>query len=147
MNVFEIIALAGLLCGTLDFLMTSTLFKLRGGTYEKLLQFIASGALGPSAFAGGKKTAVAGVFFHFFIAFSAAAVYFAASRRLDFLLAHAFISGILYGAAVHLVMSRVVVPLSAAPKREFSVSAFLTQLFVHMFFVGLPIACVVRHFS
>src|SRR5271163_2631373 len=48
MNVFEIIALAGLLCGTLDFLMTSTLFKLRGGTYENLLQFIASGALGPS---------------------------------------------------------------------------------------------------
>jgi hypothetical protein len=147
MNSLEIIALAGLVCGVLDLSVTSTLFKLRGGAYEKLFQFIASGALGPAAFTGGKKTAAAGIVFHFFIAFSVAAIYYAASRWLGFLLVHPFISGILYGAAVHFVMSLIVVPLSAAPKRDFSVTAFVMQLFVHMFFVGLPIAYLVLHFS
>jgi hypothetical protein len=123
--------------------VTSTLFKLRGGGYEKLFQFIASGALGAAAFTGGKATAALGVLFHFFIAFSVAAVYYGASLRLGILLAHVFFSGILYGAGVHLVMSLIVVPLSAAPKREFSLAAFVTQLVVHMFFVGLPIAYIV----
>jgi len=44
-------------------------------------------------------------------------------------------------------MSRVVVPLSATPKRKFSAKAFLTQLIIHIFFVGLPIALIVAHFS
>ena len=44
-------------------------------------------------------------------------------------------------------MSRVVVPLSAAPKREFSARAFLTQLNIHIVCIGLPIALIVGHFS
>src|SRR5271168_1568250 len=147
MNAFRVIALAGLVCGALDLLVTSTLFKLKGGAYEKLFQFIASGALGAAAFTGGKATAAAGVLFHFFIACSVAAVYYAASLRLNILLMHVFFSGIVYGAAVHLVMSLIVVPLSAAPKRAFSLVAFFTQLVVHMFFVGLPIAYIVARFS
>jgi hypothetical protein len=147
MNAMKVIALAGVLSGGLDFLVTSTLFKLKGGTYEKLLQFIASGAMGPAAFAGGKKTATAGLLFHFLIAFSVAAVYYAASWQSHILSTHVFISGILYGAAVHVVMSLVVVPLSATAKRPFSATTFFVQLFVHMFFVGLPIAYVVQRFS
>lgn len=63
------------------------------------------------------------------------------------LLNHWLVGGLLYGVAVHLAMSRLVVPLSAAPKREFSAKAFLTQLVIHMFFVGLPIALTVGHFA
>ena len=147
MNAFKVIVLAGFVCGTVDLLVTSTLFKLKGGAYERLFQFIASGALGARAFTGGKATAAAGVLFHFFIAFSVAAIYYAASLQLNILLTHAFFSGIVYGAAAHLVMSLIVVPLSAAPKRAFSLAAFLTQLVVHMFFVGLPIAYIVARFS
>jgi hypothetical protein len=44
-------------------------------------------------------------------------------------------------------MNRIIVPLSAAPKREFSAKAFLTQLIIHIFCVGLPIALVVSHLS
>jgi hypothetical protein len=146
MNALKIIAFAGLLCGVLDITASGTLFVLKGGTLERILQFIASGAVGAKAFAGGKKTAAAGLFFHFVIAFSAATAYYLLSTQIPFLLTHAVLSGILFGAAVHLFMSLVVVRLSAAPKREFSVSAFLTQLVIHMFLVGLPIALVVRHF-
>jgi hypothetical protein len=41
-------------------------------------------------------------------------------------------------------MSRVVVPLSAAP---FRIPLTLLDLAVHMFFIGLPIALAVRRFS
>jgi hypothetical protein len=110
------------------------------------LQRIASGALGPSAFEGGKKTATAGLFFHFLISFTAASVYYASSRKLAVLIDHPLLSGVLYGAAVHLVMNRIVLPLSAAAI-PFSLKGFLTQLVIHILFVGLPIALIVAHFA
>jgi len=143
----EVISLAGLLSGILDLTATSTLVKTQGIPIERLLQTIASGALGPSAFREGKKTAAIGVFFHFFIAFSAALIYYTISRKMSALLDYPFFSGVVYGSAVHLVMSRIVVPSSAAPKREFSTKAFLSQLIIHIFCVGLPIALIVSHLS
>jgi len=90
-----------------------------------------------------------GVFFHFFIAFTAAFVYYTLSRRMSALVDHPLFSGVVYGSAVHLVMSRIILPLSAAPKRELSAKAFLTQLIIHIFCVGLPIARNIKgaHFA
>jgi uncharacterized membrane protein YagU involved in acid resistance len=147
MTSLEVISLAGLLSGVLDLTATSTLVRrTQGIPLERLLQRIASGALGPSAFDGGKKTATAGLFFHFLISFTAAFVYYASSRKLAILIDHPLLSGVLYGAAVHLVMNRIVLPLSAAAI-PFSAKAFLTQLVIHILFVGLPIALVVSHLS
>jgi uncharacterized membrane protein YagU involved in acid resistance len=143
----ETITLAGLLAGTLDITATTTLMRLQGMPLERLWQGIASGALGTSAFKGGKRAAAVGLFFHFLIAFLVAAIYYAISLSLSILTARPILSGILYGIVVHVVMSRIVVPLSAAPKREFSLKAFLTQLIIHICFVGLPIAFVITHFS
>jgi hypothetical protein len=142
-----VIAIAGLLAGSLDIAATSTLRRTQGVPIERLLQTIASGALGPSAFKGGRKTATAGLFFHFFIAFVAASVYYACSRKMTILIDHPLLCGIAYGVAVHLVMSLVVVPLSAAPKREFSAKVFLTQLIIHIFFVGPPIALTISYLA
>jgi hypothetical protein len=142
----EVISLAGLLSGVLDLTATSTLVRTQGIPFERLLQRIASGAFGPSAFQGGKKTATAGLFFHFLIAFTAAFVYYACSRKLAILIDQPLLSGVLFGAAVHLLMNRIVIPLSAAAI-PFSAKAFLTQLVIHILFVGLPIALVVSHLS
>src|SRR5882757_5828198 len=147
MNSSAIIGIAGLVAGTLDLTASSTLFIMKGGSFEKILQFIASGALGTRSFEGGKKTAAAGIGFHFFIAFSVAVVYYFLHSRIPLIAANPVVTGILYGLGVHLVMSLVVVPLSAAPRRPFSAVTFLTQAVIHMFLVGLPIALVVRHFS
>jgi hypothetical protein len=147
LNSMEIITLAGLLAGALDITATSTLMSLQGMPLERLWQGIASGALGTSAFKGGKKTAVLGLFFHFAIAFTVAAIYYATSHKLPITTERPILCGILYGVIVHLIMSRVVVPLSAVPKREFSAKAFVTQLFIHICFVGLPIALTVAHFT
>lgn len=143
MTGLQTISLAGLLAGALDITATSTLFILQGLSLERLWQLIASGALGDSAFLGGKKAAAAGLLFHFAIAFTVAAVYYGLSLLLPALVHSPFVWGAIYGAAVHLVMSRVVLPLSAAPKRAFSAKAFLIQLAIHICFVGLPIALVV----
>ncbi len=147
MTGLETIALAGLVAGTLDITATSTLFALQGLSLKRLWQGIASGALGTSAFSGGKKTAAAGLLFHFAIAFVVAAIYYGLSRRWLVLAEMPFLCGALYGVAVHLVMSRIVLPLSAAPKRVFSAKAFLIQLAIHICFVGLPVALVVSRFS
>jgi len=147
MTSVGVIVIAGAVCGALDLISASALFKLRGGSFVRLLQFIGSGVFGESAFKGGKRTATVGFLFRFFIAFTAAGVYYAASRSLTILVSHAFVCGILYSTLIHLSMSIIVIPLSAAPKRKFSVSFFLSQLAVHMFVVGLSISLVVRHFS
>ena len=141
-----VIALAGLTCGVLDITCTLTLSRLNGMAPMRLLQAVASGLLGPKSFTGGVNTAALGLGIHFLIAFTAAGAYYAASRELGVLNEHAVLSGLLYGIAVHLFMSFVVLPLSAL-KRPFSMKAFAIQLIVHMFFVGLPISLVVRHFA
>lgn len=146
MTGLEVISIAGLASGVLDLTATSALVKSQGIAIQRLLQIIASGVLGPSAFQNGTKAATLGFCLHFFIAFSAAAVYYAVSRRIGFPWSP-FISGLLYGTAVHLVMSRIVVPLSSAPKREFSINSFLTQWIIHIVCVGLPIAFTVDYLA
>src|SRR5258708_9128301 len=78
-SAFLAIAVGGLVAGALDLLQACILFG-----WDIPLS-IAGGLLGPQAFHGGVATYVLGVLLHFFIAVSAAAVYFAASPQLIFL--------------------------------------------------------------
>jgi hypothetical protein len=110
---------------------------------------IASGLLGSPAFQGGAGTWMLGVFLHFFIAFSAAALYCVSSLRLKFLRDHFLVCGLFYGIAVFLVMNLIVVPLSAAPFKTntFSLSGLIQGLLIHMAIIGLPISVSLRIFS
>ena len=141
----QVVALSACVAGVLDLSATGTLMATQGTPIKRLLQFIASGVLGASAFNGGRRTAGFGLLFHFLIAVVAATVYFEVSHGLPIMLNQPVLFGVLYGATVHLVMSRIVVPLSRAPKREFSITAFLVQLVIHVFCVGLPIALTQNH--
>src|SRR5713101_5509781 len=134
----------GLTAGILDI----TVAFIRWGNPPGILKGIASGLVGPQAFQGGWGTAALGLGLHFLIAFSAAAVYYAASRMLTFLTRRAVLWGFLYGIAVYMFMSWIVVPLSAFPKSKtpFSFVALTLNLLTHMFCVGLPIALAVRHY-
>jgi hypothetical protein len=141
-----VISLAGLTSGVLDITCALALNKFKGTAPTRTLQAIASGLLGPKSFEGGRGTATLGLGFHFLIAFVASAVYYIASRRLNVLIEYAVLCGLLYGIAVHLFMSFIVLPFSSL-QRRFSGKFFATQLVIHMFFVGLPISLVVRHFA
>jgi Na+/alanine symporter len=109
---------------------------------------IAAGLLGRQALQGGAATYVLGVALHFFIACSAAAVYYMASRRLSFMLEHPLVCGLFFGAAVEEVMSLVVLPLSALHARgPYKLHDLILGLLVHMVVVGLPISFSVRRFA
>jgi uncharacterized membrane protein YagU involved in acid resistance len=142
MNPAGAIALSGAVAGVADLAATGTIAKGQGIEFERLLQFIGSGILGKSSFSGGKRTAVTGFLLHFLIAFFAAAAYYALSRDFPVVQRSAVLSGIGYGTAVHLFMSRIVVPLSRTPPRPFAMKQFLIQLAIHICCVGWPIAFV-----
>jgi hypothetical protein len=74
---------------------------------------------------------------------------FGARPALSDLTRRAVLWGFLYGIAVYMFMSWVVVPLSALPKGKtpFSFSALIVSLLTHMLCVGLPIALAVRRYS
>ena len=139
---------AGLLCGVLDITTAFVVYGLLYGVKpDRILQGIAGGLLGPNAFAGGVATALLGLVCHFVIAFGAALVYLLASRAIPFLIQHAVIAGALYGVAVYFFMNLVVLPLSAAATRPFSLKAMLIGIVIHIFCVGLPISLTVHRFA
>jgi hypothetical protein len=138
-----------LLAGTLDITAAFVEAGLEGRSPVSLLQGIAGGLLGMSSFRGGLATAALGAFFHFLIATTAAAVFYLASRKLKFLLKHAIPSGLLYGVAVYVFMSYVVLPISAYHTKIAlpPMSHLIRDVAVHMFMVGLPISLMVRKYS
>ena len=136
------ILLGGLAAGILDITYAIVVSRLlRGTSAGTVLQSVASGLLGESAYDGGAATAALGLFLHFVIAFTAAAVYVLASRRLPMLVRRPWLWGALYGMAVYLFMNFVVLPLSAFPhKLSFPPLVLARGLAGHVVCVGLPIA-------
>jgi Na+/alanine symporter len=134
--------IGGLVAGALDLTQACILFG------WDIPLAIAGGLLGRQAFHGSAGTYVLGVCLHFFIACSAAAVYYAASRKLEFLTEHPLVCGLFFGAAVEEVMNLVVLPLSALHARgPYKLYDLILGLVVHMFVVGLPISYSVRRFA
>jgi hypothetical protein len=141
-NALLAIAVGGGIAGTLDLLQACILF----GWDIPLV--IAGGLLGREVFHGGVGTYVLGVALHFFIACSAAAVYYGASRWLVFMKEHPLVCGLFFGAAVDDVMRLVVLPLSALhSKGPYKLRDLILGLLVHMVVVGLPISFSVRRFA
>jgi Na+/alanine symporter len=141
-NALLAIAVGGGIAGTLDLLQACILFG------WDIPLAIAAGLLGRQAFQGGVGTYVLGVVLHFFIACSAAAVYYAASRRLVFMKDHPLVCGLFFGAAVEEVMRLIVLPLSALHSRgPYKLHDLILGLLVHMVVVGLPIFFSVRRFA
>jgi hypothetical protein len=146
-NPLRAILWGGLLCGAIDITVAFVVYGAMGLRPVRLLQGIASGWLGPSAFSGGVATALLGLFLEFVIATGAAAVYVLASRYLGFLTRHPWIAGPLYGIAVYWFMQIVVLPLSRYAHRRFSLEITLIGIAIHMVCVGLPIALAARRFA
>lgn len=112
----------------------------------RILQGIAYGLIGPRSFQGGPATAVLGAALHFLIAFSAATVFYLASRKLSFMLHHPVLSGALYGVSVYIVMYWIVMPLSRFHPTH-TVTASIIAIITHIVCVGLPISLIVRRYS
>jgi uncharacterized membrane protein YagU involved in acid resistance len=137
----------GLAAGVLDILAAFAVYRARGVSPTRILQSISSGLLGGAAFQGGASTAVLGLALHFFIATVAAWVYYLASIRIPRVAGRPGVFGALYGIVVYVFMTFVVLPLSAVPKRPFSLELAATMLLVHIACVGLPIAFAIHRYT
>jgi len=137
------IGAGGLIAGTLDLAETLVVF----GAKSPLV--IAAGLLGPqNASRGGAAIYILGVLLHYLIVLSAAAIYFATSRRLHFLIEYPLICGLFFGVAIDIVMRLIVLPLSAMHARgPYQYRDLVLGLVVHMVLVGLPISFSVQRFG
>ena len=140
------ILIGGLVAGILDITAAILITLWYGGSPVRMLQGIASGAIGKPAFDGGMPTALLGLAFHFLIAFTATAVFYLASRRIRFLTEKPVVAGVLYGIAVYLFMFFVVQRLAGLHPR-FTVVSVTRMVIVHVLCVGLPIALAVRRYA
>jgi hypothetical protein len=142
------ILLGGLSAGILDITAASVNSWLRSGRGPiSTFQSVAGGLYGAETFNGGYRTAALGLALHFFIALTAAAVYYTASRKLKFMIRQPVLSGVLYGVAVWLFMYLIVLPLSAWKVSTYTFSSVATGILIHIFCVGLPIALIARRFA
>lgn len=139
----------GLIAGTLDLTAACVTSWLRAGvTPVRVMQSISSGLFGAAVYDGGARTAALGVVLHYFIATTATAVFYLASRKLRFLIERPVTWGLVYGVLVYAFMNFVVLPLSAFPQRTPPrLSSRVIGLLIIMFCIGLPIAAIVRRFS
>lgn len=148
-RALDTVVLGGLAVGVLDFIDASTFFPLYYGiTIQQVWWGPASGIIGrDAAKAGGWNTAILGIFLHFTVAFSIAAVYYLFSRNISFLIRRPVVSGIVFGIVANYVMQCVVIPLSArgsSPAAVFSepVGSMLNSIIGHALLVGLPLALI-----
>jgi hypothetical protein len=140
------ILIGGLVAGILDITSAILITLYYHGSVTRMLQTIASGAIGKhAAESGGTATAALGLGFHFLIAFIWTTLFYLASRRVRFLTAHPIVAGVLYGVVVYLVMYLGVQPL-AGLHPKFGPLTTSRAVLVHIFCVGLPIS-LSNHFS
>ncbi len=144
----QAVFLAGLVAGALDITAALLNSYLSSGVKpERVFRFIASGVFGKDAFTGSGVMVVWGVIFHFLIAFIFALLFSLLYRRLKFLTRNIFLTGIVYGVFVWLVMKFIVVPVSNTPAiRGSNIKGLILQILFHMFLVGLPIALITHKY-
>ncbi len=131
----------GTIAGTLDILFAISFAGYNGMPATRLLQTVASGALGNAAFSGGVAAAATGLVCHFALSYLWTAIFLLAAWRLPALLRWPVVAGITFGIVVFLSMRLIVLPLSAFPfPVKFKPLNTLLDLMSHLFFFGIPIA-------
>lgn len=140
--------LGGLTAGAIDIIGAMAVWgAVRGASPEQILQSVASGLYGKSAYAGGWPVAAHGLGLHFLISLGAAGAYVAASRRWPDLARRPLLWGTLFGLAMFMVMNFVVLPLSAAGMAKFEWATTPLNIALHVFGFGPAIALWARHYA
>ena len=140
-SLLRLSVIGGLIIGTADAIIYHWFVSsvLGGYPLTSVYQYIASGALGESAFAGGIATALLGLLFHFIVSFVVAGVFFLSANRISLLRRYPMVGSFLYGFGVFIVMNMIVIPLSAAPPLPApTMSQLIIIILDHILVVGLP---------
>jgi uncharacterized membrane protein YagU involved in acid resistance len=114
-----------------------------------VLQYIGSGLIGNVAFDGGWLTGAAGLAVHFGLTTIMASLFVLTAQRWVVLRQRPWAAGLIYGALLFGTMFYVIVPYLSAAQGWKTPQGFwrnLSAALGHGFFVGVPIACVARHY-
>ncbi|GAA3980404.1 hypothetical protein [Mucilaginibacter dorajii] len=107
-----------------------------------IFKFIAYGAFGQAAMNGGNEMVVAGIIFHYVIAFAFTMAFYLLYGYFDKLLRNKYLVGVMYGIIAWLVMNLIVLPLSKIGYHHVRIQTALTGLLILIICIGLPIALV-----
>lgn len=141
-TVAATLLLATAVAGSLDLLYAFAFWGAQGVAPVRILHSIASGWLGREAYAAGAPAAALGALSHYGIVLVMAWTWYRAARAWPALARRPWLFGPLYGAALYLAMTYVVVPLSAAGNGQWPAWQWsqLAHLAAHMALVGTPCA-------
>ena len=113
--------------------------------YISSLQYVASGAMGNAAFAGGLATALLGLILEFLITIIIAGIFILSADRIPRLRHNIILGSLLYGFGVFIVMNFIVLPLSAAPTLPAPPTWLLIEIVLeHILLIGLPLGILVQ---
>lgn len=143
-NKLQTILSAGATAGILDITGAIIVYALILGvtTTQRVLQSVAAGALGKEAYDGGWNTALAGLGFHFLIAFIFAAIFLLIYPAWKKWFHSPWIGGIVYGIIVWCIMNLGVLPVATGKPFSFNLKYFLYGIGLIIFMVGIPISVI-----
>ena len=146
-SILRLSVIAGLIIGFADAVIYHWFVQnvLGGVPLISLYQYIASGALGESAFAGGIATALLGALFHYIISIVIAGVFILSVDRIPLLRRYLIPGSLLYGLGVFIVMNMIVTPLSATPPLPTPTTPqLIVAILDHILVFGLLLGILVR---
>ena len=146
-SLLRLSVIAGLIIGFADEIIYHWFVQnvLGGVSLIALYQYIASGALGETAFAGGIPVALLGVLFHYLFSIVIAGVFILSVDRIPLLRHYVIPGSLLFAIGVFIVMNMIVTPLSATPPIPAPTTSQLIVLIMdHVLVFGLLLGILVR---
>ena len=146
-SLLRLSVIAGLIIGFADeiiyhWFVTSVL---GGVPLITVYQYIASGALGESAFTGGIATTLLGVLFHYLFSIVIAGVFILSVDRIPLLRHYVIPGSLLFAIGVFIVMNMIVTPLSATPPIPAPTTPqLIVNIIDHLLVFGLLLGILVR---
>lgn len=132
-GVVRAVLSAGLVAGTIDIGVACLIYW---QSLSGILHAIASGLIGRAAFEGGVPAGLLGLVLQWGMSIVIASIYLLATAAVPGMRRRWQLSGALAGVVIYLVMSYIVVPLSAAPFRPRSLHDVVAHFTLYNFVVS-----------
>jgi hypothetical protein len=147
-SLLRLSLIGGLITGTLHVIIqVVVVFVLivKSGILMSGLQYVASGAMGDAAYAGGLATALLGLILEFVMTIIIAGIFIFSADRIALLQKNVIVGSLLYGFGVFIVMGFIVQPLSAARTLPAPPLWLLIEIILeHILLIGLPLGILVQ---
>jgi hypothetical protein len=135
------------IAGTLDIVAAClSAYLAKGTTPDRLLQYIASGIFGKSAYQGSFTMMAWGLFFHYLIAAACVVCFFWAYPQWSFLWKNIWLNALLIGIVAWLVTTQLVVPISHIKQTPFRWLDAVIAALILVVCMGLPVAIAAKNY-